>query len=70
MLTSPRRTRGSRSSGRRRSERARQERVLRRMLESSAFAVAERLSRLRVRARIAPAQSVISKDEIRRALER
>jgi hypothetical protein len=47
---------------------ARQERVLRRMLESSAFAVAERLSRLRVRAKIAPAQSVISKDEIRRAL--
>jgi hypothetical protein len=47
---------------------ARQERVLRRMLESSAFAVAERLSRLRVRARVAPAQSVISKDEIRRAL--
>ena len=38
------------------------------MLESSAFAVAERLSRLRVRAGIAPAQSVISKDEIRRAL--
>ena len=48
---------------------ARQERVLRRLLESSAFAVAERLSRLRVRARIAPAQSVISKDEIRRALD-
>lgn len=46
----------------------RQERVLRRMLESSAFAVAERLSRLRVRAGVAPAQSVISKEEIRRAL--
>ena len=43
--------------------------MLRRMLESSAFAVAERLSRLRVRARIAPSQSVISKDEIRRALD-
>jgi hypothetical protein len=48
--------------------RARQEALLRRMLESSAFAVAERLSRLRVRARIAPARSVISKEEIRRAL--
>jgi hypothetical protein len=47
---------------------ARQERVLRRLLESSAFAVAERLSRLRVRAGIAPAQSVISRDEVRRAL--
>ena len=47
---------------------ARQEDLLRRLLESSAFAVAERLSRLRVRAGIAPAQSVISKDEIRRAL--
>jgi hypothetical protein len=51
-----------------RVRRARQEALLRRMLDSSAFAVAERLSRLRVRARIAPAQSVISKDEIRRAL--
>ena len=48
--------------------RARQEGLLRRMLESSAFGVAERLSRLRVRAGIAPAQSVISKDEVRRAL--
>ena len=48
---------------------ARQEALLRRLLESSAFAVAERLSRLRVRARIAPAQSVISKDEVRRALD-
>jgi Methyltransferase domain len=48
---------------------ARQEAVLRRMLESSAFAVAERLSRLRVRAGVAPSQSVISKDEIRRAQE-
>jgi hypothetical protein len=46
----------------------RQEAVLRRMLESKAFAVAERLSKLRVRAGIAPAQSVISRDEIRRAL--
>jgi hypothetical protein len=47
---------------------ARQEAVLRRLLESSAFSIAERLSRLRVRAGIAPAQSVISKDEVRRAL--
>jgi Methyltransferase domain len=51
-----------------RERQARQEAVLRRMLESSAFGVAERLSRLRVRAGIAPEQSVVSKDEIRRAL--
>jgi len=49
--------------------RARQETLLRRLLESSAFAVAERLSKLRVRAGIAPSQSVVSKDEIRRALD-
>jgi Methyltransferase domain len=54
---------------RERERRARRDALLRRLLESSAFAVAERLSRLRVRARIAPAQSVISKDEVRRALE-
>jgi SAM-dependent methyltransferase len=48
---------------------ARRDGLLRRMLESSAFAVAERLSRIRVRLGIAPAQSVISKQEIRRALE-
>ena len=48
----------------------RQRGVLDRLLESSAFAVAERLSRLRVRAGVAPAQSVISKDEIRRVLGR
>jgi Methyltransferase domain len=47
---------------------ARQEAVLRRLLESSAFGVAERLSRLRHRAGIATVQSVVSKDEIRRAL--
>ncbi len=46
----------------------RQEVVLRRLLESSAFAVAERLSQLRVRAGVATAQSVIARDEIRRAL--
>ena len=44
--------------------------LLERMLGSSAFAVAERLSRLRVRAGVATAQSVISKDEIRRVLGR
>ena len=48
---------------------ARQEAVLRRLLESSAFAVAERLSALRVRARIAPGSSVVSKDEIRATLD-
>jgi hypothetical protein len=47
---------------------ARQEAVLRRMLESSAFSVAERLSRVRKRAGVGPTQSVVSKDEIRRAL--
>ena len=46
--------------------RARQEALLRRMLESSAFAVAERLSRLRMRAGVATEQSVVSHDEIRR----
>jgi Methyltransferase domain len=47
----------------------RQETLLRRMLDSSAFAVAERLSRLRVRAGVAPSQTVISKDEVRQALD-
>ena len=42
--------------------------VMRRLLQSSAFGVAERLSKLRVRAGIAPGQSVVSKDEIRRVL--
>jgi hypothetical protein len=51
-----------------REGRARRDAVLRRLLESRAFSVAERLSRLRVRARIAPEASVVSKDEIRRAL--
>lgn len=46
----------------------RQEAVLRRMLGSSAFSVAEWLSRLRVRAGVARGQSAVSKDEIRRAL--
>jgi hypothetical protein len=48
---------------------ARQEAVLRRLLESRAFSVAERLSRLRRRAGIATDASVVSKDEIRRVLE-
>jgi SAM-dependent methyltransferase len=48
---------------------ARQEKVLRRLLESSAFGIAERLSRVRRRAGIGPTQSVVSKDEIRRALD-
>jgi Methyltransferase domain len=47
---------------------ARQEVVLRRLLASSAFSVAERLSRLRDRLGIATGESVVSKDEIRRAL--
>jgi Methyltransferase domain len=51
------------------SERAaRQERVLRRLLDSSAFSLAEWLSRLRHRAGIATDASVISKDAVRRAL--
>ncbi len=48
---------------------ARQEDVLQRMLDSSAFSVAERLSRLRVRAGVATSQSEVSKDQIRRALD-
>jgi hypothetical protein len=47
----------------------RQEQVMRRLLDSSAFAVAERLSRLRDRAGIARGQSLVGKDELRRALE-
>jgi hypothetical protein len=47
---------------------ARQEALLRRLLESSAFSVAERLSRLRMRRGIAVGQSAVSKDEVRRAL--
>jgi hypothetical protein len=46
----------------------RQRAVLQRLLDSSAFSVAERLSRLRVQAGIASEQSIVSKDEIRRAL--
>jgi len=52
-----------------RERQARLEAVLRRQLDSSAFAVAEQLSKLRVRAGVATEQSVVSKDEIRRALD-
>ena len=47
---------------------ARQEAVLRRLRESSAFALAERLSQLRARAGIGKHAEVVSKDAIRRAL--
>ena len=53
---------------RERERRIRQEALLRRMLESSAFALAERLSRLRLRAGIATRQVAITREEIRRAL--
>jgi hypothetical protein len=49
---------------------ARQENVLRRLLESSAFSLAERLSRIRRRAGVAPGSEVISKEQVRRALGR
>lgn len=52
-----------------RERQARQEEVLRRLLDSSAFGVAEGLSRVRDRAGVARGASVVSKDEIRRALE-
>jgi hypothetical protein len=48
---------------------ARQEGLLQRLLTSSAFALAERMSKLRVRAGIAPGSAVVSRDEVRRALE-
>ena len=51
-----------------RERQATQEAVLRRMLESSAFSVADRLSRLRKRAGVGPTQAAVSKEEIRRAL--
>ena len=46
----------------------RQEAVLRRLLESRAFALAERLSRLRHRVGIATDTSVVSRKDVRRAL--
>jgi hypothetical protein len=48
---------------------ARQEAVLRRLLDSSAFGIAEKLSRLRERVGIARWATVVSKDDIRRALD-
>jgi Methyltransferase domain len=47
---------------------ARQEALLRRLLGSSAFSVAERLSRLRQRMGIAPSQVAVSKEAVRRVL--
>jgi Methyltransferase domain len=47
---------------------SRQEAVLRRLLDSSAFALAERLSRVRLRLGIGTEHSALSKDEVRRAL--
>jgi hypothetical protein len=46
----------------------RQEELLRRMLRSSAFGIADRLSRLRHRAGIAPADMAVSRDEILKTL--
>ena len=46
----------------------RQEEVLRRLLESSAFALAERLSALRMRFGIAPGRSLVSRELIRSVL--
>jgi hypothetical protein len=48
---------------------ARQEAVLRRLLESSAFSIAERLSRLRERVGVGSEYPVVSKEDVRRALE-
>jgi len=48
---------------------ARQEALLRRLLVSSAFSLADVLSRLRDRLGVAREQTVVSKDEVRRALE-
>jgi Methyltransferase domain len=47
---------------------ARQEAVLRRLLTSSAFALAERLSRLRRRVGIAPGSEEVSREQVQRAL--
>jgi Methyltransferase domain len=54
--------------GKARERVARQETVLRRLLESSAFSVAERLSRLRFKMGIGTHQQQISKEDLRRAL--
>ncbi len=47
----------------------RQEVLLRRLLNSSAFALAEQLSRLRHRAGIAPADAAVSKEEVLKVLD-
>jgi hypothetical protein len=48
---------------------ARQQAVLQRLLTSSAFALAERLSRLRKRIGIAPGSVAVSREEVQRALD-
>jgi hypothetical protein len=48
----------------------RQEQVLQRLLNSSAFALAERFSRLRQRVGIAPNSSIVSREMVREALSR
>jgi hypothetical protein len=50
------------------ASKARQEATLQRLLDSSAFSVAERLSSLRTRLGIATGQSALSKEQIRRVL--
>jgi hypothetical protein len=47
----------------------RQEQVLRRLLRSSAFSLADQLSRLRQRVGIAPEDAAVSKEDILKALE-
>jgi predicted O-methyltransferase YrrM len=54
--------------GKERERRARQELVLRRLLDSSAFALAERLSSLRLKIGIGKRHAQVSKDEVRRVL--
>jgi hypothetical protein len=51
-----------------RHQAARQEAVLRRLLDSRAFAIAERLSRLRHRVGIARDATIVSREEIERAI--
>ena len=56
-------------AGRAQQRAQRLEAVLRRLLDSSAFGVAERLSALRKRAGIGAEHAAVSKDDIRRALD-
>jgi hypothetical protein len=51
-----------------RARMAKQEAVLRRLLDSSAFSLAEQLSRVRLRLGIGKAHAQVSKEEVRRAL--